>query len=769
VKRVRKILASKEAANERFQIQAAISSTDDTGRIWDVTIVRAGFAPARGVEGKIGFIITKESLNASIQAFNGSRVYLNKEADYYGHRIESKNKSPEDIVGYLKDPYVQGDELHASFHILPSADKLRKDLLYLKSQDQLDIFQLSIDGGYDSSGSQFSPEMNQQVPVISSFSGGDVDIVPRGAAGGGINRLVASQSHNQGVGTMELRLKLMALFALTYPAIFAASNMDWLKVNENEMYSHLLAADRPQGRLHLPEGWDEKTVGSILDSKIAEFKASQGGESVEQKASRELKESQSRIQATQLGDNGILKAALELQNKQIQELRLMACAGQLATTLMESKLPESVTKILAAKWKDKVFVVSDLEADIKASRDMLAPFTAAQINNQGFDIQAGADGEEKFTAALELTFATAGTTLRPIKAGTDEYKKIATVGSGQVSAFTSIREAYVHYTGDANVTGRKKPGRLLASLDTSSWAYVLANVMNKQAVRDYGMMNLDIWRMLVDITSPKDFRANTRVRWGGYANLPAVAEGAAYLGLTSPTDETMNFSVTKRGGTEDVTLEMIKNDDTGSVTKIPTRMARAAAQTLFEFVFDFIRPGVNPTIYDATALYTTGHLNYGTGALDAAYLKAARLRMLKQGQADNSKRLGITPGFLIVPDDLEEVAYELCHLQAAQYTASTTYAASGPVPTFLQSAGIIPIRVDYWTDATDWVLAAKRESGVGIEIGFLDGQETPELFVSDIPNAGSWFTNDVLTYKIRHIYGGGILDYRFFDGSVVAG
>ena len=55
----------------------------------------------------------------------------------------------------------------------------------------------------------------------------------------------------------------------------------------------------------------------------------------------------------------------------------------------------------------------------------------------------------------------------------------------------------------------------------------------------------------------------------------------------------------------------------------------------------------------------------------------------------------------------------------------------------------------------------------GIEIGFLDGNEEPELFVQDNPTSGSVFTNDQITYKIRHIYGGAVIDYRAFQGSVV--
>jgi len=55
-----------------------------------------------------------------------------------------------------------------------------------------------------------------------------------------------------------------------------------------------------------------------------------------------------------------------------------------------------------------------------------------------------------------------------------------------------------------------------------------------------------------------------------------------------------------------------------------------------------------------------------------------------------------------------------------------------------------------------------------IEIGFLNGREEPELFVQDEPTNGSMFSNDKITYKVRHIYGGAVLDYRGLQGNVVA-
>jgi hypothetical protein len=77
------------------------------------------------------------------------------------------------------------------------------------------------------------------------------------------------------------------------------------------------------------------------------------------------------------------------------------------------------------------------------------------------------------------------------------------------------------------------------------------------------------------------------------------------------------------------------------------------------------------------------------------------------------------------------------------------------------------LAVWYWQDANDWAMAADSNDVESIEVGFLDGNEEPELFVNDSPNSGSMFSNDQLTWKIRHIYGGAVKDYRGLYKSVV--
>lgn len=139
----------------------------------------------------------------------------------------------------------------------------------------------------------------------------------------------------------------------------------------------------------------------------------------------------------------------------------------------------------------------------------------------------------------------------------------------------------------------------------------------------------------------------------------------------------------------------------------------------------------------------------------AASFTARRLAMMKQTEAGSNEVLSIPPAFLLVPPELEESAYNL-------FIRNTNND-----PQYVQTVKPEIVPIWFATDADDWYLAADPADITGLEIGFLDGNEEPELFIQDNPTAGSVFTNDQITYKIRHIYGGAIIDYRAFQGSIV--
>ncbi len=322
----------------------------------------------------------------------------------------------------------------------------------------------------------------------------------------------------------------------------------------------------------------------------------------------------------------------------------------------------------------------------------------------------------------------------------------------------SFKECYIALTGDTKITGRLEHStRFREALNTTAFADVLGNSMTRRLVEVYRMStDLDMYKLLTGApVAISDFRTQERVRFGGYGNLPVVAESGPYTALTSPDDEKASYAVSKRGGLETVTLEAIKNDDVGAIRLIPQKLGRAAKRTLAQFVLNF--PVANAAIYDTVALFHATHGNLGAAALAGPSFAAARLAMMNQTEATSLEPIGIGPKYLWVPMALEETAYNL-------FARSTNLDK-----TFVQTLAPTIVPVPFWTDVTDWMASADVLDIPFMELGFLDGNEEPELFVQDNPTVGSMFSNDQLTWKVRHIYGAGVKEYRGVYKAVVAG
>ena len=438
--------------------------------------------------------------------------------------------------------------------------------------------------------------------------------------------------------------------------------------------------------------------------------------------------------------------AAQNNNELAERLRLVEARTAAQISISASTLPAPAKERLLADFANRLhFTEADVSAAISVEREYLAKFTESGKVTTG-DFNNGRITEERSTrVAGMLDDFFAG------KRGTHSFK-----------------ECYVDITGDKRVTGQLQNcdiARLREALGvaefreaitTSGFADVLGNAMNRRMIAEYNTADyFGVWRYLTGNPVPlNDFRTQERVRYGGYGDLPTVAENGNYAALTSPGDEKATYAAAKKGGTETVTLESIKNDDVALIRGLPVKMGRAAKRTLGKFVLDFLR--TNPAIYDAKALFHVDHANLGSAALTAASFAAARLAMAKQTEKDSGERLGINPKFLWVSSDLEEVAADL-------FRRNTNNDA-----TFIQSLSPTIIPVWYWTDANDWCVSADPMDIPSFELGFMDGNEEPELFVQDMPNVGSLFSNDAVTYKIRHVYGGAITDYRGLYKAVVA-
>jgi hypothetical protein len=328
----------------------------------------------------------------------------------------------------------------------------------------------------------------------------------------------------------------------------------------------------------------------------------------------------------------------------------------------------------------------------------------------------------------------------------------------------SIREAYIEFTGDTHVTGRLEKcnlsrmaeaiGAVREAVSSGTFASALGDSITRQMQNAYSTNPLFAdWEHLCDIVPVRDFRTQERIQIGGYGNLPTVAQDGAYTALTTPGEHKATYAPTKRGGTETISLEAIANDDVGLIRRIPLELANAAGMTLYDFVYGFMLG--NGVIYDTVALFAAGHNNIGSAALANASFSAARLALKAHIKPGTGKRIGLVARHLHVPPELEETAYDMF------------VRGSNNDESFVQSRKPIVHVVESATDANNWYLTADKSQIALLEVGFY-GSRTPELFVQDNPTQGSLFSNDQLKYKIRHIYGGCVKDYRGFYGAIVA-
>ena len=437
----------------------------------------------------------------------------------------------------------------------------------------------------------------------------------------------------------------------------------------------------------------------------------------------------------------------------LEELRLERAQLALERRLLECALPETVKTRVRERYQGRIFEMRELERELHSQRQLLAELAeSGLIRDHGY---------EKPVLGTQITEA------EKVQAAFDRMFDLEIDSRfGNIRGFTSIREAYARVTGDASVSGLSNASQLglirveeaaplarisEADTTTATFSYLLGTSMNKRLLKDYQAWPAE-WQKFCTITPIRDFKQQTRVRLGAFSSLPIVAEDTAYSSV-SLTDTAATYVPTKRGNLVTVSREAIVNDDLFAIRQIPTKLAVAAAYTLAEFVYSFLSS--NPTIYDGNPLFMNSapHNNLGSAALSTAAMQTGVTAMREQTNMAG-KRIGLRPRYLIVPPELE--------WQAMVVTKSAGVPGSNNNDINPMMGYVTPIVSPQLSSATQWFFAADPAVVDTIEIGFVGGQVNPALFVQDMPLLGLNFSQDAISFKVRHEYGGAVVDYRGF-------
>ncbi|HEY2086425.1 MAG TPA: hypothetical protein VGH54_10435 [Mycobacterium sp.] len=420
------------------------------------------------------------------------------------------------------------------------------------------------------------------------------------------------------------------------------------------------------------------------------------------------------------------------------------------------RVVETVTGMLAEN-----FTEGELLAQVETVKGLLAGFEKQGLTPSITSVEVGQEAVDKKIEALNASFD--GDFSKGYKSLKEAYADITGYRSGLLDTADINRKILAESVG--NGAGFDSSLRSTESVVSGTWNTILGDSVTRRMIAEYNQPTLSTWRSIISSIVPvNDFRTQRIERLGGYGVLPGVNQGAPYQALTTPGNEEVTYGITKRGGTEDLTIETIANDDLRAVTRIPVKLGLAAAQTLFRFVWDMMQTNATCS-FDSTALFAAGHNNVDAGnTLSQTNLSLGRKKMRKQSAfGDATDLLSIVPKFLIVPPDLEELAFQLC-------TSAVAIPATpaGPTNTPNIHQGLTPIVVDYFSAlaSATWYLVGDPAMVPTIELGFYQGKQEPDLLVQSDATVGSVFTSDKITYKIRHIYSGTPLEFRgFYRGN----
>lgn len=710
--------SAQDEADDNMELTLRIEGAQDAeGKTWDVTICEPGFT-------KNGWYLEEDVLRDAAALFEGVDVNLFElpEATHVPDALFGmKSLLVKNKAGWIDNvKYVAGRGLAGMLHFLDSAAWLGKNILSaMKDGEQM--YGLSYDCPVRAK--KDTVDGKSVFRALKFLAADSVDIVSRPAAGGKFNRAIAAHNEEDIMNKKDL----WDLIHQARPDLLKEKDFD--TITDEEMTTLARMAMEPMPKE--PENTDGDGGGQGDDKK-------------------------------------------PLTQKDIDMWR---CEMSLDKALEASKLPDKSKARIRTMFDDKVFKNEDLQRAIADEQDYLAELTKTADEGDTLpssDMRVGIGTIERAQMAMDKTFGLTKEDMVAFAghARLDNKPFFADMRSKQdyddfddVPAFEGLRDMYLFFTGDNEVTGRFNrkalPPDLRAKMDITSatFTYILGNTMGRRMVKDYRETNFQE-DLLISVRKPvRDFRQQEAVNVGYFGNLDTVdPESADYEEIDGVTDEESTYTIGQKGNILTITRKTIINDDITLIMRLLGRLGRAARRTFAEYVWAFFID--NSTCSDGTAWFTSGHGNLGSNGLSFAYALTAYKALAKMTEKDSSKRIGmlddpsVKPA-LVYPVDIVETGESIVNDEFYYSSDDLTTKTRNPLKGKINGA-----MVSIFTDANDWGLLMPPSVVDMVEMGFLNGRQEPEMFVADSPQAEQVFVADKIRHKIRHEYAGAVVDFR---------
>ena len=283
---------------------------------------------------------------------------------------------------------------------------------------------------------------------------------------------------------------------------------------------------------------------------------------------------------------------------------------------------------------------------------------------------------------------------------------------------------------------------------TTDLPLLLADQINKAILLGWELAD-ETWNMWVQTSSAADFKQGSRVHTSNLSRLGLTAENDEYP-LTTIHDEAEPFQCKKYGRRISVSIEALTNDDLSDLTRLPTKLGRAASATVGDTVYGVLTG--NPNMSDGNPLFDTiNHKNTGTpSAPDPASVSEMRVGMGLQtdNQQPTENTLNIKLRYLLTPLTQEDAA----RIVVESITNPIDHQSAGIInPQFTRNFLVVADpRLDLDNPLT-WYGAATMDT---VEVIWVNGQSSP--MVDSQPN----FRRDGIEYRGRLFWDAIPTDYR---------
>lgn len=360
-----------------------------------------------------------------------------------------------------------------------------------------------------------------------------------------------------------------------------------------------------------------------------------------------------------------------------------------------------------------------------------------RARNKGVSVTMGEAESDKFRAAAQdAVLMAAGIPVADAAPGAQELRGHSMV---ELAREALQREGLKANFGDNMELARQ------AINSTSTFPAIMANLANKSVMVGFNEAETT-YQIWAGKGSNRDFKEAARVALSEAGNLELVPEGGQFqqdfLGEASARTKVATY-----GKLFSLTRQAIINDDLGWFSKIATKYGSAAKRLVNKMVYAQLTGNVK--MQDNIALFDTKHGNVaGTGeALSVKAIAKAITAMRRQKGITGDATLNITPKYLVVPPELEMVAYQIVNS-----TAAVDGVNSGVANPY--KGRFVVVADAELTDPDAWYLVADASQHDTIEVTYLNGVETPRL------ETRQGFDVDGIEYKVAFDCGVSALDFH---------